>query len=644
VRQESTLSRIQACRLTLALWACGGGGGGDSGGGPASPPVSGGSGLIPTAPALGATLANDATTLRPLVTNAVWTYRGVESDSGTSTVYTNTVSHQASGAGEVSESGTNQANLGAYQQNVSHRSGEVHVSSTVDLGNGQSQTVDQLELRSPVRVNDQVTHLDVAGADLGTDLDGDGRNETLDVASYSRVIGEETLDLVSFPGVSAVRVSTFVVARVRGTRGQTATDTSTLDTWYAPGIGIVRIGTDLPNSIGGRTVTNETLVNYDGVVQGVGFLPPRAATSPFGVRQRFMVDAVGFGTHALLMSYAGAAAVDGIAMSKVDVRGQVQSTVLHAGISAGNARMARVAGEARVVYLDNTGLAMRAFDSSGNTIGVAPTLLKPGAVSSSATGEQFVLAGAGDVMWLVWFEFPVSPSTQYTMRARPFDAAGLPLAADSVLVTTGNPGSVRDLKANGSPGHAIVSWNEGALHFYALMQGAAAPTLHATGISNGTADVLFPAATATGAALMWKGAVGATGAWQPFGVRFDALGEPWWTGSGGIPGTSESLALGWISNAVSVKPAVGGGTPSLDLLAVDSAKLWPEDITATQLSVVTEITPGDRPLAANPQARLLARGALPMSMSPHLVGLSNNVLLFVDEPAGVTITSVWRRP
>jgi hypothetical protein len=253
---KSTLLRVGVGLFALTLGACGGGGGDSSAPAPQT------SGLVPAAPALGATLVSDATALRPLIPNGVWTYQGTESGAGAPSVtYTNTVTHQAAAGGAVSESGTNQANLGSYTQSVSHRSGEVHISSTLDLGNGQSETADQLELRSPVRVNDQVTILDAGGLDLGSDLDGDGRNELLDIASYSRVIGQETIDLVNNPGISAVRVTTFVVARVRATRGQSGTDTSTVDTWYAQGIGIVRINTDLPTTTGARRLTSETLVS-----------------------------------------------------------------------------------------------------------------------------------------------------------------------------------------------------------------------------------------------------------------------------------------------------------------------------------------------------------------------------------------------
>jgi hypothetical protein len=585
-------------------------------------------------------LVADATTLRPLVANGVWTYRGTASSGGANTTYASTVTHQASAMGAVTEAGTNQANLGSYQQVMSHRSGEVHVTTSVDLGNGQSQAVDQVELRSPVRVNDQITLFDAGGLDLGLDLDGDGINELLDVAIYSRVVGEEPVNLVSFPDARAVRVTTFVATRVRATRGQSGSDLSTLDTWYAPNVGVVRIDTNLPSNAGGRTVTSETLVSFDGVDRGVGFLPLQVAVSPAGVRQRFLVDAIGFDSHALIAARAGALASDGVALSRVDSRGRVVSTLSYGGIDASQARLVRVGDAARLVHLDNTGLVMRAFDSGGNATGAAPVVLKSGALAAMGTGERFTVAGAGNALWCVWFEPPASPSTQYTLMARPFDAAGQPLAPASVLVATSDPNTVTSILANGAPGRAIVSWTDGTSSFYALMEGTAAPTLHAPGVVYGSGGPLFPAATSSRSALMWVSSQPNASGQQPFGVTFDAAGDPWWSAasSGTMVGENESLALPWISEAVAVRPAPGGAA-TLDALVLDFGQLWPNDP-----ALIVELVPGNRPLAVNPQAKLLARGAWPF-FQPRLVSLSGHVLFMGEDTDGsVSITSAWRRP
>lgn len=87
--------------------------------------------------------------------------------------------------------------------------------------------------------------------------------------------------------------------------------------------------------------------------------------------------------------------------------------------------------------------------------------------------------------------------------------------------------------------------------------------------------------------------------------------------------------------------AVAGGE-RLYTLTQDFQKLWPEDSGESSLSVLTELTPGGGPLSTNNQARLLARGPFPSAR--FAVELTNSVLIFADEPDGVTIASVWRRP
>jgi hypothetical protein len=60
-------------------------------------------------------------------------------------------------------------------QTIAYVGGTVQATSVLDLGNRDTQVVNEIELRSPVRVNDQYTVLDMHEADSGVDRDGDGR-------------------------------------------------------------------------------------------------------------------------------------------------------------------------------------------------------------------------------------------------------------------------------------------------------------------------------------------------------------------------------------------------------------------------------------------------------------------------------------
>lgn len=644
--ERMTGLRVGALFVAVALSACGGGGGGS--GTPVAPTTT--SGLVPAAPTLGATLVADATTLRPLVVNGLWTYRGVETTTGAAgptTVYTNAVSHQAGTGGAVSEVATNADNAGAGQQTVSYRAGEVHASSLLDLGNGQTQVVDQLELRSPVRVGDQYTILDTHQADGGIDLEGDGKNDAFDFAIYSRVIGQESVDLVSFPQATTVRVQTVILARFKlsSTGAYTDTVSGTLDNWYSPGVGTVKRNSDVPGSVvGSRVLTTETLVNWDGVNKGIGFLAPAPAVTTTGVRLQGFGGAVGFDTHALMMNMAGTFASQGVALSQVDARGAVTSTQSYAGINAARARLARVGDATRVVAMNDQGIQMYSYDAAGNSTAAGPVLLKAGRSAGTSSNEEFVVAGAGNSLWIAWTEPSTDPlSNECTLQVQPFDALGQPLTQPTALVTLPSAAYVGGLRGEGAPGRAVFVWEEvqpgGRAQRYALMEGAGAvtPTLHTLVPAGGASIGARAAPTPTGLALLWYGDFTGTGYSGLSGVTLGSAGEPLRSNALGVE--TEKLTLPWLTQTQGLQ--VAGGAKAFASL-FDYAKLWQDDNLEQSLSTVTELTPGVGPLVTDNQAKLLARGVFPSGLA--VVGLTGNVLVFADTGGGPTVTSVWRRP
>lgn len=246
-----------AALALLAVAGCGGGGNGDDEPGP--------TGLVPTAPALGATLFNDATVLRPLVAGARWQYAGIAPDGS---AYTNVIT-QASASPGVTESGTNTFNSGPGSVHVAVVNGDVVQPDPVDANDdGITDFANAVELQSPVRVNDQFVAIDQRLANMVPDIDGDGHGEYLDLASYSRVIGTEDVALNGLPTQHAVRVDRITAARVVLTKdGQKLpTVTSTQTVWYAPSIGIVRRRLDAPDETGvGRDITDERVTAWSGL-------------------------------------------------------------------------------------------------------------------------------------------------------------------------------------------------------------------------------------------------------------------------------------------------------------------------------------------------------------------------------------------
>jgi len=252
--------------LTCVLAACGGGGAGSEGG---STGVSA-TGLVPDAPALGATLYADATVLRPVRDQAIWRYDGVSTPLGGRVVnYTTTTRQSVAADGTVTEFSSNSGNEGADSQ-VIRVSGGV-VSSTVEVdfaGRGVPEVLQITELRSPVRAGDQFVILDKRYAETSIDADGDGRPDALDVAIYARVIGNETVAPPGLAALNAVRVDVLVATRVIPSRSGVAGDVVRARTqaWYAPGIGIVRARAETPavNASGADTV-DEIITGWQGL-------------------------------------------------------------------------------------------------------------------------------------------------------------------------------------------------------------------------------------------------------------------------------------------------------------------------------------------------------------------------------------------
>ncbi len=108
--------------------------------------------------------------------------------------YTNTITHVASSSG-VTESGTHPFNEEGESNPIRFEGGAyISTNQIAFSANTPAQAVDLIELRSPVKVNDQYASIDKHIADSGADFDDDKVNDALDIALYSTVIGEEILN------------------------------------------------------------------------------------------------------------------------------------------------------------------------------------------------------------------------------------------------------------------------------------------------------------------------------------------------------------------------------------------------------------------------------------------------------------------
>lgn len=351
--KQHCLSALSLACLSF-LSACGGGGGGAAA--PAQPtatapppsavapaptvpaaPTAAPS-LIPEPATAGVVLYNDTGPLR-MLTDGTRTYRGrddVQGVDATAITYSNKVTLTASSASVYAEQNSNLFNGGAAAlRSLRVEKGDVLASGLVAFRQGRPGLSENLtELRLPVRADDQFGTFERKNVDIGTDLDGDKINETATVAQYSRVFGNEPVDLPNRLGIVALRVDTRLRVQVTPsvTKVPGPVEETLRSTWYAPGLGIVKQRLEQPNPIAGRPnrVVTEVLEQWDGGSMGLGALPsqvpvaPASASGFAGSRLQFPVAAVGFATHAVVAaSVADRPLSRGIVLAQIDARGAI---------------------------------------------------------------------------------------------------------------------------------------------------------------------------------------------------------------------------------------------------------------------------------------------------------------------------------
>lgn len=653
--------------LATALGGCGGGGGGGSGSGttpapgptPTPPPPSAVSGLVPAAPTVGATLYADAAPLRVLRAGAVWRYHGVEKPAGELAPdfnpYTNIVTHAASGSG-VMESGTRPFNDEGESNPIRYEGGAyISTNQIAFSANGPAQAVDVIELRSPVKVNDQYASIDKHIADSGTDLDGDKVNDALDVAVYSTVIGEEMLDLPNRRQVKAVHVDTRLRARVKYSKSGSFSPVyeSLQSTWYAPGIGIVKSRLEEPNDTAGlpNRVVTEILENWDGLTQGLGHADTVVAVSPAGSSLsgpplQYVGDVVGFDTSAVAIGLIpNQPSNQGLAVAQLDARGNVVAarsyarTDLFPGTSFfSKPRAVRVGSEVRIfARTGNQQLSMVALDATGQRI-VRPAVqvLNDAQMGNDNDNGSYRVASDDAGVWIGWVRATWDGQTsQRWLVAQHVDANGLALGPVSTVTPPASIDLSRlNMALDGS--RLAFSWYASNLQpswrLAMIDTGTGASvTDQVLGITLDNCRFLNTVALQPGLAMTCSDLSG-IGA-----VRLDPNGNPIL-----LPGATlqtSALQAPWLLPIRGNAGVYGGASGQLIASVVQSGQFWPEGRSDGSFTTLFE-TAGAGPLAAS-EPRLLARIS-PAVHVQSLVRVGNRLLVIGADSAGnMNTTVVW---
>jgi len=652
----------------LLMAACGGGGGGSTAPGGGGTPT-GGSGngggaapLLPTAPAVGAVLYTSAATLRPLRSGATWNYRGTQTafTGAAPRAYLTSVSQSAASTGGATETATNSGNEGPDLQTVVVASGVVSTPQRVDwAGKGVEQAFDAIELRSPVRQDDQYTILDKRYTDTAIDADRDGKPDALDVAIYARVVGNETLALPNLPPIKALRVDTFVLTRLTASsNGQVSPIVqASLRTWYADGIGIVRQTSVEPTASGTDvTITDEQLSSWDGVTEGFGAmaqvpatLPASSSVFPGGVlpSNGFGLAAFAFNDHALVFTDPPGVP-SGTLISRLDFRGAIQSASWVSNLSFRSCSVL-AAHAAGVVCLEGA--------ASGSSVDHDLTRLDPdGHVLGAVRGARINLAGGrsnaslsslvgaidGTTLWLFWGRSYFDGGTGQVaaeLLLRPYSLDGVALAPEIVVGPSG-----AKLSLTASAGRVTMSWLEWTASPFgdwkvatASVAGVSATRVLATNLDS-TRLFVTPMRAADLDVLAWPQVPG-TSVEGVGGFVLDASLSP---RRAGVSLNDERIAgVPSYDGAVPSIAAVGSRLAFTTLR--QQATLWPGDTSTSAVWAASWLDIGAGPLATTPVATVRWASVQAAGQRDGQLLLADRLLVFeprLSNP-GLGTTVVW---
>jgi len=655
-----------SCVAALTLVSCGGGGGGGADSGSGTSPT----GLVPAAPALGATLLADATTLRPLRAGALWQYRGTrQSGASVLNTYAATASQAAAAGGGVNE--TQQGGIAGPEPDtvtLSAEGGRIVVREDgAFLGLPAGEPLVTVELRSPVRANDQITLIDRSVS--AGDLDGDRRDDTLDVAAWSRVAGWEDVALPELGRtLRALRVDLTFVVQARLASGAAGPPASRvlMSTWYAEGVGVVRrVETDT----GSNTVSEERLVAWDGIGEGLGAFEP---TSPLHglsgtnfpwLPPAWAAAAVDNGQALLVVSPSMRPGdFTGITVAALNRRGhltgvQELSAILPASLTALRPTLVSTGTGAALLVPEPRGLAgtsdlrLHRLGADGRLLDGSGTLLSIGASDPSAIS----VAGDGNSLWVLASVLSGPAGTDMQLRLQAFDTSGAALGAPRVLDSwdfVGSSGTQGSLSAQG--GRAMATWyrqqtGSSRTQRVAVVDGATAtPRLGVLASDGNAGDTAFrtqawPVLGADFAAVWWRqpllgmGIEGpGPGTFAPRGVTLDDSWSPRRASAGGID--TETLPANWDSGMP--RPLLAAQGSRLLVVGLDSTGAAPSVL-------VHQLTPGTAALSAvAPQARSQRVplgsqvGAAVLRTPDHVVPMDGRVMVVGSDANRLVLASV----
>ena len=96
-------------------------------------------------------------------------------------------------------------------------------------------------IRFPMTVSQSFQQFSRTDIDFGSDIDGDGTNEHVDVEGHSTVLSRESVTVPAGTYADAIRVEARMTLRIRlSSVDRTAVGTDVMTAWFAKGVGLVK--------------------------------------------------------------------------------------------------------------------------------------------------------------------------------------------------------------------------------------------------------------------------------------------------------------------------------------------------------------------------------------------------------------------
>ena len=167
----------------------------------------------------------------------------------------------------------------------------------------EKQLVPYQIIRFPMTVSQSFQQFNRMDIDFGSDIDGDGTNEHVDVEGHSTVLSHESITVPAGTYADAIRVEARMTLRIRlSSVDRTAVGTDVMTAWFARGVGLVKYIerqelASLKDDRGNITDITEELETID-----VKFAPPLQGRSESTPQSLFADDSRGHELFQVLFS------------------------------------------------------------------------------------------------------------------------------------------------------------------------------------------------------------------------------------------------------------------------------------------------------------------------------------------------------